>query len=85
LPNNHAFDRRDLNRDPEVRDLILRGNSEFDEAERLPAYAAALALIAERAYVLPLYAAPQHFVAARDLVFVPRRDTLPRFYEMEWR
>jgi peptide/nickel transport system substrate-binding protein len=85
LPLNHTFFTADVNRDPEVRDLILHGNSVLDDAERRTAYASALALIAERAYVLPLYAVAQHFVANEELVFTAYPDTMPRFYEMYYR
>jgi peptide/nickel transport system substrate-binding protein len=48
----------DMNRDGEVRDLIDRGNTSFDPQVRKEAYAKALALIQERAYVLSLYTLP---------------------------
>ncbi len=85
LPLEHTFLNQDLNRDPDVRDLILRGNSVLEPEQRRRAYAEALALIAERAYVLPLYAVAHQFVADKDLVFTPYPDTAPRFYEMYWR
>jgi peptide/nickel transport system substrate-binding protein len=75
----------DMNRDNEVRELIDRGNSSFDPQVRKQAYAKALALIQERAYVLPLYSLPTYYVAAKDLVFTPYPDESIRFYEMSWK
>jgi peptide/nickel transport system substrate-binding protein len=74
-----------MNRDNEVRELIDRGNSSFDPQVRKQAYAKALALIQERAYVLPLYSLPTYYVAAKDLVFTPYPDESIRFYEMSWK
>jgi peptide/nickel transport system substrate-binding protein len=44
-----------VNRDPELRDALLQGDSSMDSAVRQSAYARALRLISERAYALPLY------------------------------
>jgi peptide/nickel transport system substrate-binding protein len=85
LQQMHGFNAMDVNRDPELRDLILRGDSVFDEAERREAYRAALALIAERVYTLPLFTQAQYFVATKDLVMTPYVDGIPRFYEMYYR
>jgi peptide/nickel transport system substrate-binding protein len=75
----------DLNRDPEVRALLVSGDSSLEPTERKAAYARALALIQERAYVLPLYAEPVYYVTNADLIFQPTPDGRPRFYEMGWR
>jgi peptide/nickel transport system substrate-binding protein len=75
----------DINRDPEVRALLERGDSSVDPAVRKEAYAKALALIAERAYAVPLYTLPTYYVAAKELVFTPYSDEIPRFWEMSYR
>jgi peptide/nickel transport system substrate-binding protein len=75
----------DMNRDGEVRDLIDRGNTSLDPEVRKAAYAKALVLIQERAYVLPLYSLPTYYVAAKDLVFTPYPDEIIRFWEMSWK
>ena len=75
----------DVNRDAEIRDLLERGDSSVDAAVRKQAYAKALTLIQERAYAVPLYSLPTHYVAAKDLVFTAYPDELPRFWEMTWR
>lgn len=81
----HKFAPDDANRDPEVRDLLERADTSVDPAVRKEAYAKALALIAERAYVLPLYSIPINYVAAKDLVFTPYPDEIPRFWEMSYK
>jgi peptide/nickel transport system substrate-binding protein len=81
----HKFEADDTARDPEVRDLMERGDSVVDPQERKAAYTKALGLIAERAEVLPLYSIPTFYVAARDLAFVAYPDEVPRFWEMHWK
>ena len=81
----HKFTADDMNRDPEVRDLLVRGDTSMDSAVRKEAYAKALALIAEHAYAVPLYTLPITYVAARDLAFTAYPDEIPRFWEMSWK
>jgi peptide/nickel transport system substrate-binding protein len=75
----------DVNRDPEVRDLLNRGDTSADSQVRKQAYAKALALIQERAYAVPLFSLPTYYVTAKDLVFAPPADEKPKFWEMSWR
>jgi peptide/nickel transport system substrate-binding protein len=75
----------DMNRDGEVRALLGRGDTTIDPAARKEAYAKALALIEERAYVLPLFALPVTFIANKDLTFTAYPDEIPRFWEMSWK
>jgi peptide/nickel transport system substrate-binding protein len=79
----HAAD--DVSRDPEVRDLLVRGDTAMDVAVRRESYGQALALIAERAYTVPLYSLPVYYVANADLVFTAHTDEIPRFWEMYYR
>jgi len=74
-----------MNRDPEIRDLLRHGDSSMDPAIRKDAYAKGLALIQERAYVLPLYSVPAYFIAANDLVFKPKADGILKFNELSWK
>jgi peptide/nickel transport system substrate-binding protein len=75
-----------VNYDPEIRDLLVYGNSVLDAAERRKAYAEALRLISERADAIELYTTVNHMVAAKDLVvtFHPGDGPL-RFFEMCYR
>jgi peptide/nickel transport system substrate-binding protein len=75
----------DMNHDEDVHRLLDRGDTSLDPAVRREAYAKALALIEERAYVLPLYALPISYVANKDLVFTIYSDEIPRFWEMSWK
>ena len=52
---------------------------------RKEAYKKALALIAERAYTIPLYSLPVYYAATADLVFKAYPDEMPRFWEMTWK
>jgi peptide/nickel transport system substrate-binding protein len=81
----HKFLPDDANRDPEVRDLMIRGDTAMDPEMRKAAYAKALALIEEHAYVLPIQTVPTAYVAAKDLTFEAYTDEIPRFWEMSWK
>jgi peptide/nickel transport system substrate-binding protein len=81
----HTFSIDDMNRDPEVRDLLLKADSAMDPEVRKESYAKALKLNAERAYVVPLYSLPIYYIAAKDLVFKPTQDGTLKFYEMSWK
>jgi peptide/nickel transport system substrate-binding protein len=75
----------DVSRDPEVIALLERGDSSVDAEIRKDAYGKALALIQERAYAAALYSLPTAYVAAKDLVFTPHPDEMPRFWEMSYK
>jgi peptide/nickel transport system substrate-binding protein len=75
----------DLSHDPEVRDLFARGDAAMDPDARKAAYGAALRLIAERAYVLPLFTLTRYYVTHESLVFEPRDDDILRLWAMAWR
>jgi peptide/nickel transport system substrate-binding protein len=84
-PNYFGFGAEDITRDPEVRDLLVKGGSSVDPNVRKEAYKKALALIAERAYAVPLYTLPVYYAAPVDLVFKAYPDETPRFWEMTWK
>src|SRR5829696_338322 len=75
----------DIARDPEIRDLLAKGDNSVDPGVRKEAYKKALALIAERAYTIPLYSLPVYYAATTDLVFKAYPDEMPRFWEMTWK
>jgi peptide/nickel transport system substrate-binding protein len=85
VPVFHKMTPDDVNRDQEVSALLTRGDSSVDPAVRKDSYAKALALIAERAYAVPLYSLPTYYVAAKDLALTAYPDELPRFWEMTWK
>ena len=75
----------DVNRDPEIRDVLKKGDNSVDPNVRKEAYKKGLQLIAERAYVVPLWSLPVYYAATSDLVFKAYPDEMPRFYEMSWK
>ena len=75
----------DINRDPDVRDLLEKGDTTTDPVARKAAYAKGLALIQERALTVPLYFLTTFYVANKDLSFKAYADEIPRFWEMSWK
>lgn len=75
----------DMARDPEVRDLLEKGDSSVDPAARKEAYAKALGMIQERVLGVPLYSLTTHYVANGALQFNTYPDEIPRFWEMSWK
>ncbi|MGE0749393.1 MAG: ABC transporter substrate-binding protein [Variibacter sp.] len=75
----------DITHDPEVRDLLEKGDSSVDPNARKEAYKKALAMIADKAYSLPLYSLTTYYVANKDLDFVAYPDEMPRFWEMTYK
>jgi peptide/nickel transport system substrate-binding protein len=84
-PNYFAFRSEDITRDPQVRDLLGKGDNSVDPEVRKEAYKAALKIIADKAYAVPLYSLPVYYVATTDLNFKAYPDEMPRFWEMTWK
>ena len=84
-PVYFAFEGDDITRDPEVRDLLKKGDSTVDPEERKAVYQEALKMISEKALVLPLYSLPVYYVTTADLDFKAYPDEMPRFWEMAWK
>jgi peptide/nickel transport system substrate-binding protein len=85
IPVYFKFLPDDVNRVPEIRDALERGDSSVDPEARAVAYKKALTLIAEGAYSVPLYSLPVFYAAAKDLNFVAYPDEIPRFWEMTYK
>lgn len=75
----------DISRDPQVRDLLNKGDNSVDPQVRKDAYKQALTTIAEKAYAVPLWSLPVYYVATKDLTFKAYPDEMPRFWEMTWK
>jgi peptide/nickel transport system substrate-binding protein len=75
----------DVTRDERVRDLLDTGDFSVKPDVRRVAYKNALALIAEQAYIVPLYSLPVYYAHTRELQFQPYPDELPRFWEARWK
>jgi peptide/nickel transport system substrate-binding protein len=84
-PNFFKFTLDDLARDPEIRDLLEKGDGSIDAKVRADAYARALGLIQERAYALPMYSLPALYAAPKELVFKAYADEIPRIWEMSYK
>ena len=77
--------RDDITRDPEVRDLLKKGDNSVDPACARRPTRRRSTLIAEQAYSVPLYSLPVYYVATKDLDFTAYPDEMPRFWEMSWK
>ncbi len=84
-PVYYKFLPDDINRDPEVRDLLEKGDSSVDPAVRKAAYADALALIQQRALGVPLYSLVTFYVMGKGLDMKTYADEMPRLWEVTWK
>ncbi|MBK6004733.1 ABC transporter substrate-binding protein [Ramlibacter ginsenosidimutans] len=75
----------DLSHDPQVKELLDKGDHTVDTKARTEYYRKALEIIAEKAYAVPLWTLPVYYVASKDLKFRAYSDEVPRFWEMSWK
>ena len=75
----------DMNRDPDVRDLLEKGDTSVNPETRKENYGKALALIQERALAVPLYSLVTFYVMAKSLDMKTYPDEMPRMWEMSWK
>ncbi len=75
----------DYARDPELQKLIADGGSTADVEARKKAYSAAVKLMTEKAYWLPLFTYVNRYAFTRQLEFPTFPDELPRFYLAKWK
>ncbi|MGL4635695.1 MAG: ABC transporter substrate-binding protein [Beijerinckiaceae bacterium] len=75
----------DINRDPEVRDLLEKGDTSVDPAVRKESYAKALGLIQERALAVPLYSLVTFYLSGKGLDLKTYPDEIPRMWEASWK
>jgi peptide/nickel transport system substrate-binding protein len=84
-PVYFGFGSDDITRDPEVRDLLDKGDHTIDLTPRKAFYKKALNIIADKAYAIPLWSVPVYYVAQKDVAFKSYPDELVRFWEMSWK
>ena len=84
-PVYFGFGNDDITRDPEVRDLLDKGDHTIAPAPRKEFYKKALNIIADKAYAVPLWSLPVYYVASKDVAFKPYPDELVRFWDMSWK
>lgn len=75
----------DLALDQEVKDLLVKGDTNVDRAVREEAYGKALKLISEKAYWLPLWSYNTNYAFSKDVNFIPTSDEIPRFFTATWK
>ena len=85
LPQYFGGGANDYTRDPEIAELVKAGGSTTDPDQRRKAYSAAIKLITERAYWIPMYTYTITYGLSRQLSFKPYPDELPRFYLSSWK
>jgi peptide/nickel transport system substrate-binding protein len=72
-------------RDPEVEKLVADGGAANDKEARQKAYSAAVKIITEQAYWLPLFTYVNAYAFSKELDFKTYPDELPRFYLAKWK
>lgn len=72
-------------RNPELTALLEKGDTTTDPDARLEAYHAALNMIADNAYWVPLWSYTSNYVMSPELDFTPTPDEYVRFYDMAWK
>ena len=74
----------DYARDPELEKLVADGGTTSDPAARKKAYSAAIKIMTEKAYWLPLFTYVNAYAFSKQLAFKTYPDELPRFYFAKW-
>ena len=72
-------------RDPELEKLVADGGASSDPAVRKQAYSAAIKLMTDKAYWLPLFTYVNTYAFSKQLDFKTFPDELPRFYFAKWK
>jgi peptide/nickel transport system substrate-binding protein len=78
-------DADDSSHDTEIQNLLQEADTSVDTGKRLKTYQQALELIAEKAYLFPLFSYPAIYAFTSDLAFTGEPDELPRFYAAHWK
>ena len=85
LPNFFTFTGNDYTRDPELKKLVEAGSATVDPDQRRKAYSAAIKLITEKAYWMPMFTHSVTYGFSKQLNFKPYPDELPRFFLASWK
>ena len=85
LPNFFTFTGNDYTRDPEVKKLVEAGSATVDPDQRRKAYSAAIKLITEKAYWMPMFTHTVTYGFSKQLNFKPYPDEVPRFFLSSWK
>jgi peptide/nickel transport system substrate-binding protein len=85
LPYWFSSNADDPAQNPEVTSLLKQGGAVVDPAARQKAYSAALHIITDQAYIVPLSTYVTTYGISKQLNFTPYADEMPRFYESSWK
>ncbi|MGA8194854.1 MAG: ABC transporter substrate-binding protein [Acetobacteraceae bacterium] len=85
LPNFFTFTPGDYVRDPELKKLVEAGGATVDADQRRKSYSAAIKLITEKAYWMPMFTHTVTYGFSKQLNFKPYPDELPRFFLSSWK
>ncbi len=72
-------------KDPEVIELVEKGNTSVDPEVREEAYREASQIIVSELYWLPLFTYTKNYAYSDELNFTPTADELPQFYRASWK
>ena len=76
---------QDYIRNPELQKLVEQGGASVDPDERRRNYSAAIKMITENVYILPMFNSVVTYGLTKQLNFKPYPDELPRFYLSSWK
>jgi peptide/nickel transport system substrate-binding protein len=85
LPNYFTFTGNDYVRDLELKKLVEAGGATVDPDQRRKAYSAAIKLITEKAYWMPMFTHTVTYGFSKQLNFKSYPDELPRFFLASWK
>ena len=71
-------------KDPELEKLVADGGATSDKETRMKAYSAAVKIMTEKAYWLPLFTYVNTYAFTKQLQMKTYADELPRFYLAKW-
>jgi peptide/nickel transport system substrate-binding protein len=80
-----GFNTSDMAHDAEVQRLVKAGGTSTDPDARKKAYGAAIKLITEQAYMLPMFTSTVTYAFRKELNFKPWPDEMPRYYLSSWK
>lgn len=78
-------DSDDMAHDGTVSALLKKADTTVETDIRLATYEEALKMIAEKAYLVPLFSYSANYAFTSDLTFTAQPDELPRFYNSSWK
>jgi peptide/nickel transport system substrate-binding protein len=74
----------DTVKDPDLRDFLEVADTSTDPSVRIENYSKALNLIADQAYMVPMFSYNTNYVFTQDVSYTPTPDEVLRFATMSW-